>query len=186
MMDVDFTLQIENLDHHPDFQSTTADGNPAIANITSVQWQSWFETWLQELDPQRSSINAYELNLLLTDDAEICSLNATYRQQDKATDVLAFAALEWDVPPLNNANLPVSLGDIVISVETAVQQAIAASHSLKLELIWLAAHGFLHLLGWDHPDRAHLEAMLLQQSQLLQVIGQESPVWSLDQWDYET
>lgn len=185
-MDVDFALQIENLDHHPDFQPTAADGNSAIANITSVQWQSWFETWLQEVDPQRSSINAYELNLLLTDDAEIRSLNATYRQQDKATDVLAFAALEWDVPPPSDAKLPVPLGDIVISVETAVQQAIAANHSLKLELIWLAAHGFLHLLSWDHPDRSHLKEMLLQQSQLLQVIGLESPDWSMDQWDYET
>jgi probable rRNA maturation factor len=185
-MDVDFALHIQNLDSHSDFQSNAADGNPAIANITSAQWQRWFEIWLQGLDPQRSPINAYELNLLLTDDAEIRSLNATYRQQDKATDVLAFAALEWDALPPNDANLPVPLGDIVISVETAIQQAIAANHSLELELIWLASHGFLHLLGWDHPDRTHLEAMLLQQSQLLQVIGWESPVWSLDQWDYET
>jgi probable rRNA maturation factor len=185
-MDVDFALHIENLEHHPDYQLTAADGNPAIANVTSAQWQSWFETWLQELDPQRSPINAYELNLLLTNDVEIRSLNATYRQQDKATDVLAFAALEWDTPAPNDANLPVPLGDIVISVETAIQQAIATNHSLRLELIWLASHGFLHLLSWDHPDRSHLEAMLLQQSQLLQVIGLGSPGWSLDQWDYET
>jgi probable rRNA maturation factor len=185
-MDVDFALQIKNLDHYPDFQPTAADGHSAIASITSAEWQSWFENWLQELDPQQSLINAYELNLLLADDAEIRTLNATYREQDKATDVLAFAALEWDAPLPGDATEPVPLGDIVISVETAIQQAIAANHSLRLELIWLAAHGFLHLLGWDHPDRSHLEAMLLQQSQLLEVIGLESPAWSIDQWDYET
>lgn len=184
-MDIDFVLHVEELDHHPDFQPSAADGNPAIANITAKQWQTWLETWLQQLDPQRSSIEAYELNLLLTNDTGIRTLNATYRQQDKATDVLAFAALEWDAP-LPDANVPVPLGDIVISVETAMQQASMANHSLGLELVWLAAHGFLHLLGWDHPDHHHLEAMLLQQSKLLQVIGLESPVWSVDQWDDET
>jgi probable rRNA maturation factor len=184
-MDVDFVLQIEALEKHPTFQSIAADGNPAITDITSDQWQIWFEKWLQQLDPRRSPIDAYELTLLLTNDAGIQTLNATYRQQDKATDVLAFAALEWDAPVLQDADFPVPLGDIVISVETATQQANAANHSLNLELVWLAAHGFLHLLGWDHPDRHHLEKMFLQQSQLLQAIEWVSPQWSIEQWDYD-
>ena len=59
------------------------------------------------------------------------------------------------------------LGDIVISVETAARQAPEHGHNLREELLFLATHGLLHLLGWDHPDDASLEAMLQRQQQLL-------------------
>jgi probable rRNA maturation factor len=64
---------------------------------------------------------------------------------------------------------PLELGDIVISVETAARQAPEHGHSLERELLFLASHGLLHLLGWDHPDEASLAAMLAQQEQLLAV-----------------
>ena len=69
------------------------------------------------------------------------------------------------------ASLPLYLGDIVISVDTAHRQAQQQGHPLKTELAWLAAHGFLHLLGWDHPDEDSLNSMLNQQEMLLQTIG---------------
>ena len=59
------------------------------------------------------------------------------------------------------------LGDIVISLETAARQAPEHGHSLLDELLFLASHGLLHLLGWDHPDEASLTAMLQRQEQLL-------------------
>ena len=59
------------------------------------------------------------------------------------------------------------LGDIVISLETAARQAPDQGHSLAQELQFLASHGLLHLLGWDHPDDASLQAMLARQDQLL-------------------
>ena len=59
------------------------------------------------------------------------------------------------------------LGDIVISLETAARQAPDHGHSLAHELRFLASHGLLHLLGWDHPDDASLQAMLARQDQLL-------------------
>ena len=62
---------------------------------------------------------------------------------------------------------PLYLGDIVISLETAAQQSQQQGHSLTVELAWLAAHGLLHLLGWDHPDAASLALMLEQQKILL-------------------
>ena len=62
---------------------------------------------------------------------------------------------------------PLELGDIVISLETASRQAEAAAMGLERELAWLASHGLLHLLGWDHPTEARLEAMLVRQEQLL-------------------
>jgi probable rRNA maturation factor len=59
------------------------------------------------------------------------------------------------------------LGDIVISLETAARQAGEHGQSLERELLFLASHGVLHLLGWDHPDAASLAAMLNRQERLL-------------------
>jgi probable rRNA maturation factor len=146
-----------------------SDGSP----VTVEQWETWFHRWLETLQPALSSQQSYELSLRLTNDAEIQSLNAQYRQKDQPTDVLAFAALEVDAPqPEPDAlDLPLYLGDIVISVETAQTQALQQNHSLQQELAWLASHALLHLLGWDHPDEARLVEMLKQQAFLLQTIG---------------
>ena len=93
-----------------------------------------------------------------------------FRHKDQPTDVLSFAALEVDCPQLPDEE-PLYLGDIIISVETAARQAVVQGHSLTVELSWLAAHGLLHLLGWDHPDEDSLVEMLTQQEEMLHSIG---------------
>lgn len=136
-------------------------------------WEKWFECWITDLKSQLPAANTYELSLRLTDDAEIRVLNYQYREQDKPTDVLAFAALEADFPMNEEmrSQLPLYLGDIVISVDTANRQATEQGHPLQTELAWLATHGLLHLLGWDHPDETSLLQMLERQAVLLQQIG---------------
>jgi len=158
-------------------KEASAEKGEAIP-ISVEQWQGWFRSWLEHLQPDLSPIHispiqSYEVSLRLTDDLEVRSLNAQFRQIDQPTDVLSFAALEVDVPVAEDVLLtdPLYLGDIVISVETANQQAQQHQHSLTYELIWLASHGFLHLLGWDHPDETTLIQMLEQQVILLQIIG---------------
>jgi probable rRNA maturation factor len=140
-----------------------------------LPWSSWFINWLEHLElelPVVSKENGYELSLRLTNDAEIQSFNLTYRHLDQATDVLAFASLEVETPQIEeNCGDPLYLGDIIISIETAQKQAIEQGHSLTIELAWLASHGFLHLLGWDHPDQKSLESMLNKQYKLLQSVG---------------
>ncbi|PSB15155.1 rRNA maturation RNase YbeY [filamentous cyanobacterium CCP1] len=157
------------------------DGDEASANpmpdrpaspISQVTWETWFHQWLEQLQAELPSHPSYELSLRLTDDAEIQTLNAQYRHKDQPTDVLAFAALEVDSPqPIDELPEPLYLGDIVISVETAQQQAFQLGHSLEQELAWLAAHALLHLLGWDHPDEIRLARMLEQQECLLNTVG---------------
>lgn len=143
--------------------------------LSEAEWQWHFNSWSVAIPAGLSPIEAYEVGLTLTDDPEIQELNRTYRQQDKPTDVLAFAALEAAEPliPELLAVEPLPLGDIVISLETAQRQAAEAGHSLGQELVWLAAHGFLHLLGWDHPDGASLAAMLDRQRELIQIFPVE-------------
>ncbi len=150
----------------------TPPAAPLPYALTTATWEQWFPAWLGLLDPHLSPINSYELSLRLTGDREIQTLNRDYRHQDKPTDVLAFAALEDEAPQAEALQeLPLYLGDIVISVATAQCQAQTQGHSLETELAWLAAHGLLHLLGWDHPDEVQLLAMLTQQQILLATVG---------------
>ncbi len=145
----------------------------ASASLATETWESWFHRWLEILDSSLPTAPGYEIGLRLTDDTEIQTLNAQFRQQDKPTDVLSFAALEVDLPQnaeMHNS-MPLYLGDIVISVDTAKHQAQQQEHALSTELAWLAAHGLLHLLGWDHPDEESLINMLKQQVLLLRAIG---------------
>lgn len=141
--------------------------------ISPETWQNWFEQWLEIQTEDLPEARGYEISLRLTDDAEIQFFNGQYRQIDKPTDVLAFAALEVECPQAEDllAEIPLYLGDIVISVDTAHRQALQQEHSLKTELAWLAAHGLLHLLGWDHPDEDSLRGMLNQQATLLEKVG---------------
>ncbi|USR93167.1 rRNA maturation RNase YbeY [Phormidium yuhuli AB48] len=138
---------------------------------SEARWGDRLQAWLEDLSPEEIPQGShpplgYELCLRFSDDAEICRLNRQYRHNDKPTDVLAFAAMESEMPQIAVA-LPLSLGDIVISLDTAQRQAQRLGHSLDSELTWLAAHGFLHLLGWDHPDDESLAVMLQRQVQLL-------------------
>lgn len=151
--------------------------------LVSADWESWFRRWLELLNPTDADDGlplhlqeAYELSLRLTDDREIQTLNYQYRHRDQPTDVLAFAALEVESPqPLDELE-SLYLGDIVISIDTAIRQAHQQRHPLQTELAWLSAHGLLHLLGWDHPDDQSLTRMLDQQQVLLNAIGLTLPV----------
>lgn len=140
--------------------------------IFEEQWRSWFCTWLTMTDHELDQNKTYEISLVLTDDQEIKELNSQFRQKDQATDVLAFASLDDEFSPLDVIDT-MPLGDIIISIDTATKQAREQNHPLKNELAWLASHGFLHLLGWDHPDRDSLMEMLAEQQKLLDFVGFE-------------
>lgn len=140
--------------------------------IPESVWAEWITKWLEILKPSLPDSVGYELTLRLSDDRELQNLNELYRNLDRPTDVLAFAALEVEVP--NKGQIysecePLYLGDVIISVDTAQRQAKQQQHSLKKEIVWLAVHGFLHLLGWDHPDESSLARMIAQQETLLKI-----------------
>lgn len=159
--------------------------SPPVQALLQSPWSNWGQTWLRNLANELPLAPGYEVTLLLTDNAKIQTFNAQFRHQNQATDVLAFAALEVDCPrsPLAPAGEdecplitePLYLGDIVISLERAAQQAQERGHDFAVEVTWLFAHGLLHLLGWDHPDDPALTTMLSQQSYLLTLIGFNPP-----------
>jgi probable rRNA maturation factor len=144
-----------------------------LADTSPQIWQDWFTIWLESLHPHIPTAPSYELGMVFTNDQEIQILNNNYRQQNKPTDVLAFAALEVECPQSEEmlTSMPLYLGDIIISVDTAQRQAEQQGHNLLTELAWLATHGLLHLLGWDHPDEETLQIMCRQQVILLKNSG---------------
>ncbi len=154
--------------------------NKAVENddkdvrICTEIWEKWFYQWVDMMQSDIPHTSGCEIGLRLTNDLEIQTLNSQYRHQDKPTDVLAFAALEVDSPQVTEIDTedePLYLGDIVVSVDTARAQAIRQGHSLKTELAWLASHGLLHLIGWDHPDEESLRRMLEKQVMLLKTLS---------------
>jgi len=109
------------------------------------------------------------LGLELTNDKKILDLNHAWLGQSKSTDVLSFPIIDGTFCGVRNECI--ELGDIVISVPTAIRQAKENNVDLYREVRWLATHGLLHLLGWDHSDEDSLNKMLLIQEQLLDVRG---------------
>lgn len=110
-----------------------------------------------------------EISVTFTDNPQIKVLNAQYRDKDIETDVLSFPMGEngkYDVNLETGAQI---LGDIVISMEKAVEQADRFGHSLQREVGYLTAHSMLHLLGYDHEsnmERIHMrekEELVMEQ-----------------------
>ncbi len=102
-----------------------------------------------------------EVSLLVTNDAEIQALNRQYRGIDRPTDVLSFSQTEGQASFPRPPGVPLHLGDIVISYDRVREQAREYGHSERRELAYLAVHGLLHLLGFDHqtePERQRMRA----------------------------
>lgn len=116
----------------------------------------------------------YELSVTFMDDEAIRTVNAEFRGKDKPTDVISFALeelSEGEVAIVQEEDMPVVLGDIIISIETARRQAAEYDHSFERELGFLALHGFLHLLGYDHMEEEEEREMFGRQTEILNSFG---------------
>ena len=113
-----------------------------------------------------------EVDITIVDDEEIHQLNRDYRNVDRSTDVLSFALDEddEDEPELLEGQLHL-LGDIIISAETATRQAEEFGHGLEREIVYLAVHGLLHLLGYDHMVEEDKVIMRAKEEEALRAIN---------------
>ena len=103
-----------------------------------------------------------EVNLVFVDVAEMTELHIKWMDEGGPTDVLSFP---MDIPV--DESEAVTLGDIVISPVVAAEQAAAAGHSAEREIFILAAHGLLHILGYDHANAADEKVMFALQEDLV-------------------
>lgn len=109
----------------------------------------------------------YEVSLSFVDNKEIQELNKTYRGKDYPTDVLSFPMVDED-SPLQEEKI---LGDIVISVEKAIEQAEEYGHSLYREITFLTVHSMFHLMGYDHMTEDEERIMREKEEAVLTKIG---------------
>ncbi|HWQ59123.1 MAG TPA: rRNA maturation RNase YbeY [Clostridia bacterium] len=108
-----------------------------------------------------------DVALLVTDDAGIHRMNRDFRGVDRPTDVLSFPSMEGGRVAADGD----FLGDIAISIERALAQAEEYGHALERELTFLAVHGTLHLMGYDHMREADREEMFAIQDKILDKMG---------------
>ena len=117
--------------------------------------------------------NDVQISVTFVDDEGIRAINNSYRNIDKATDVLSFPLTDFEggeEPPTDEPE--VALGDIVISLERARAQAAEFGHSFDREIAFLTVHSMLHLLGYDHVDSEEDDKeMRARQSAILEEMG---------------
>jgi probable rRNA maturation factor len=114
-----------------------------------------------------------ELSITFVEEKRIQEMNKEYREKDAPTDVISFALndeVDGEVE-LVMEGMPNALGDIIISVDHISRQAEEYSHSFDRELGFLAVHGFLHLLGYDHMSEDDEKAMFSRQEEILSAYG---------------
>lgn len=120
-----------------------------------------------------------EISITITDNDGIQRINNEFRNIDRPTDVLSFPMLEFDEEGQITDNEfeydddgVIVLGDIVISLERAKEQAEEYGHSLRREIAFLTAHSMLHLLGYDHVNNDEEEkVMFAKQEEILNNLG---------------
>ncbi|TGE39873.1 rRNA maturation RNase YbeY [Desulfosporosinus fructosivorans] len=114
-----------------------------------------------------------EVSLMLVDDQRIHALNLEYRGVDRPTDVLSFALQEETEEEPDSEFEDEMLGDIVISVPRARAQAEEYGHSFERELVYLAVHGTLHLLGYDHEEEPDKLEMRHKEEEVMALLNLE-------------
>lgn len=118
---------------------------------------------------KREKLDDILFNIIIVDEEQIHKINKTYRGIDRSTDVISFA-LEDDETMVSPGEFRV-LGDIYICIEKVKAQAEEYNHSFKRELTFLAVHGLLHLLGYDHMEKEDEIKMFAKQEEVLNYYG---------------
>ncbi|MHB8125625.1 MAG: rRNA maturation RNase YbeY [Desulfitobacteriaceae bacterium] len=144
----------------------------SVSQVERHKLQCMLEKGLGTVLSLQGESDKAEISLSLVTDARIHELNREYRSIDCPTDVLSFALQEDDPeePQIIDCQDNM-LGDIVISVERARSQAIEYGHPFERELLYLAIHGTLHLLGYDHETQEEQMNMRKKEEEVLNLLG---------------
>ena len=112
-----------------------------------------------------------EVSVTFVDNLEIRRLNAQFRNIDSETDVLSFPLGENGEYDINHDTGAKLLGDVVISLEKAQEQAVTVGHSFEREVCYLTVHSMLHLLGYDHMQPEEKRVMRVKEEEVMTQLG---------------
>ncbi|WP_226680130.1 rRNA maturation RNase YbeY [Sutcliffiella horikoshii] len=143
------------------------------SRLTDEQWNDIKDLLLFAAKKETIQAGA-ELSVTFVDNDRIQEINREYRDKDRPTDVISFAMEEMGEGEIEinyDEDAPRMLGDIIISIPKAEEQAVEYGHSVKRELGFLALHGLLHLLGYDHENETDEKIMFDKQKEILDAYG---------------
>ncbi len=172
----------------------TFDNPDLDISLQSTDWQSEFPDYrdhisaclvqIMENIPEARNfgrIPRLELSIVLTDDHNIRELNRQYRDRDRATNVLSFPSLsaqEIDIHLHQDGEIPdhpIALGDVVLAFETISTEARTQGKDFPDHFCHLFIHGILHLLGYDHMEKARARQMEALEKKLLLKLSIDDP-----------
>ncbi len=147
-----------------------------------IDWQDTARLVVEACLEQERCPYEVEIDLLLTNDAEIHKINLEHRGVDRPTDVLSFPLADYPAPGdfslveeksaeyFNPETGELMLGDIIISKDKVLEQAEKYNHSVKREFAFLVAHSMFHLMGYDHMEPREAQEMEARQNQVLEAL----------------
>jgi probable rRNA maturation factor len=154
--------------------------NRAFPLMQSKIEQATACAFMQAKKPAAFKRRAFDINIILTEDANVKTLNRDYRGKNKPTNVLSFPQInlqkfrrtELDMFPPGNV---IPLGDIVLAFQTIRAECLAQDKSMENHVIHLIVHGTLHLLGYDHMRAGEAKTMEKLECDILSVLGYPDP-----------
>ena len=136
----------------------------------------WLKTVVEHALAAEGASHSSEVSVLIAEQEKVHELNRAYLDEDRPTDVLSFPMLAPDAEKVRFVAPPdglVHLGEIIISLPQAVQQAQERGHSASREIAILTIHGVLHLLGYDHAEPGPGREMRRREKEILDGIETE-------------
>jgi len=162
-------------------------------DATSEKWKGAFTSYKKKINeaaacafltakkPAAFNDRTFEVNIVLTTDANIKKLNKTYRGKDMATNVLSFPQINLDKPLKKSelamfpAEVAIPLGDIVLANQIIKKEAKAEAKEFEDHVAHLVIHGVLHLLGYDHMNDKDAKAMEKMEQKVMETLGYPDP-----------
>ena len=168
-LQIDLVFKCNNFSNLSDYFLNKPDNIIFESGFWEEVFLCWIKIILYEKDTSLPNFifekNFFTLSLQIINDNEISSINQKWMNKSGPTDVLSFPMI-LDDDNTKDLNF-IELGDLFISLETAIKQSKEFNHSLTREMLFLVSHGLLHLLGWEHNDDYELDNMLNFQEYLI-------------------
>lgn len=162
-LDIDYVINDDNWKKY----INEADINIFISRI--------FDTIVDILEYKLNKKNIIELSITFTNDREIKEINKNYRGIDKTTNVLSFPLFEKEFLEIYKKSPYISLGDIMLSIETIENEAKEQSKTFNNHLIHLIVHSILHLFGFDHIKDIEADVMENLEIKVLEKLSIQNP-----------
>ena len=146
-----------------------------LPNVQKISEQLLAEV-INDQNPDWLQNKEVSVNLSLSDDQEIKQLNFEFRNLDKPTNVLSFANIDdEEFEHYLNVNKQIELGDVIISLQTMLEQSVQEEISLHDHYCHILVHALLHLLGYDHIEQEEAKEMESEEIRILKLFNIENP-----------